>query len=133
MNLRDCDQVVSKIKYSGRDDPKSVTPQMLAALFDLKEVLVAGAVFNGANEGQAASLAPVWTQGYSMVFKAADGNDLRQPCLGRLFHWTADGSQIGGTVEQYRDEDARSDIFRVRHQTGEKIVNKEAGHLLTGI
>jgi hypothetical protein len=132
-NLRLCSQIIDRIKYSGRDDPKNVTPQMLAAVFDLKEVLVAGAVFNSANEGQAATLSPVWTAGYSMVFKAATDNDLRKPCMGRTFHWTADGSSIGGTIEQYRDEKVRSDVFRARHQTGEKILNKEVGHLLTGL
>jgi hypothetical protein len=133
MNLRDCQQIVDRIKYSGRDDPKNVTPAMLAALFDLEQVLVAGGVFNGANDGQAASISPVWAAGSAMVCKVAKTRDLREVCLGRTFHWTADGSAIGGTIEEYREESSRGGVFRARHQTGEKLINKECGCLLTGL
>jgi hypothetical protein len=57
-NLRNCAQIIDKIKYSGRDDPKNVTAQMLAAIFDIEQVLVADAQYNSANEGQAASPRP---------------------------------------------------------------------------
>jgi hypothetical protein len=68
-----------------------------------------------------------------MLCKVAKTNDVREVCIGRTFHWTKDGSSIGGTVEQYREEKVRGDVFRCRHQTGEKVINKECGHLLTGL
>ena len=40
---------------------------------------------------------------------------------------------IGGTVETYRDETIRGDVVRVRHDTDERIIYTELGHLLTSI
>jgi hypothetical protein len=34
------------------------------------------------------------------------------------------------TVEQYRDEEARADIFRVRQNTDELIIDPYFGHLM---
>ena len=107
--------------------------QTLAAIFDVEQVLVGDAQYNSANEGQTASLSPVWTTGFGMVCKVATSNDLREPCIGRTFHWTKDGSNIGGIVEEYREEKVRGGIIRVRHQTGEKVINAECGHLLSNL
>ena len=51
---------------------------------------------------------------------------------GRTFHWTADGSQIGGLVETYRDERIRGDVVRVRNQVDVNQVIAECGYLITG-
>ena len=70
---------------------------------------------------------------YAMVCKVATGRDFREPCIGRTFHWSADGSSIGGTVESYRDETVRADIIRVRHDVDELVLYPQAGHLLSNI
>jgi hypothetical protein len=132
-DLRLCAQIIDRIKYSGRDDPKNVTARMLAELFDIEEVIVADAQYNSANEGQNASLTAVWTTGRAQVCRVAKTKDIREVCIGRTFHFTKDGSKMGGTIEQYREEKVRGDVFRCRHHTGEKVINKETGHLLTGL
>jgi hypothetical protein len=53
-------------------------------------------------------------------------------------HWGGDGSQIDserliGVVERYRDEDIRSDVIRVRHETDEHKVYPEMAQVITGI
>jgi hypothetical protein len=68
-----------------------------------------------------------------MVCRIATSNDFREPCIGRTFHWSADGSSIGGTVESYREEQTRSDIIRVRHEVAEVTLYAEAGHLLSNV
>jgi hypothetical protein len=68
-----------------------------------------------------------------MVCKIATGNDMREPCVGRTFHWSADGSSIGGTVESYREEGVRGNVIRVRHQVAEVVLHAEAGHLLSNV
>ena len=135
-NLRNCDQVKDRIAASGAGSPNAaglVTEQMLADVFDLKHIIVAGASKNSALEGQTASPAQIWSGEYAMVCKVAEGADFREPCVGRTFHWSADGSSIGGTVEQYRDEAVRSDIYRVRHDVDEIVLYAAAGHLLSNI
>lgn len=132
-NLRECTQIIDRLKYSGVDDPKNVNAQMLAALFDVDELIVAGSPKNTANKGQAASLSMIWSNEYCMLAKIAQTDDIKEPCIGRTFHWSEDGSTVGGTVESYRDEAKRSDIIRVRHDVHEKIIYPQAAHLLSNI
>jgi len=135
-NLRNCDQVIERIVSSGAGNPakpSDVTAAMLAAVFDLPNIIVAGSSENTADEGQARSISPVWADEYAMVCRVAETNDIREPCIGRIIHWGADGSQIGGTVESYRDETVRSNIQRVRHDVQEKRLYTEMGHLLQNV
>lgn len=135
-NLRQCDQVIERIESSGAGNPtkaSDVTVAMLAAVFDLDNIIVAGVSKNTADEGQTASISQIWSDEYAMVCKTAMTNDFREPCIGRTFHWGEDGSMIGGTFESYREESVRSEIIRVRHDVDELILYPEAGHLLSNI
>jgi hypothetical protein len=132
-NLRNDAQVIDRVKYSGFMDTRAgnITPQAIAQCLDIDEVIVAGSSYNSANDGQTASLATVWPKGSVMVAHIDRSNDIRRPTVARTFHWSSDGSDINGTVETYRDEPKRSDIVRVRHQTGEKLLYSVAGFLIT--
>lgn len=135
-NLRNCDQVVERIQAAGAGSPtkaSDITTRMLSQAFDLPYIIVAGTSKNSAKEGQAATPAQIWSSEYAMVCKIATGPDMRDPCIGRTFHWSDDGSSIGGTVESYRDETIRGDVIRVRHQVAEVVLYPEAGHLLSNI
>ena len=135
-NLRNCDQVVERIQSAGAGDAtkaSDITTQMLAQAFDLDYIIVAGTSRNGAKEGQAASPTQIWSSEYAMVCRVASGQDMRDPCIGRTFHWSSDGSSIGGSVESYRDETVRGNVIRVRHDVAEVVLYAEAGHLLSNI
>jgi hypothetical protein len=135
-NLRNCDQIIDRINSAGAGSPSKasdVTMQMLAEVFALDRIIVAGASKNTAKEGQDASISQIWSGEYAMVAKLATSSDFREPCVGRTFHWSADGSSIGGTVETYRDESVRSDITRVRHDVDEIVLYPEAAELLDNI
>ena len=130
-----CDEVTDQIKSAGAGDQartRDVTVAQLAEVFDVEHVLVAGASRNTADKGQSASIAQIWDRTKCMVTRIATSSDLKEPCLGRTFHWAADGSTIGGTVESYRDETVRSEIIRARHETHEKVIYTEAAQILTG-
>jgi len=132
--LRTLDQIKQNIMARGAGSPvkaRDITREMLAAVFDVDEVLVAGSALNSANEGQDRSLAPIWSSVYCGVARICRTNDIREPGLGRTFHWGEDGSTIGGTFETYRDETVRGDVVRVRNQTDEHILYKECQFLLT--
>jgi hypothetical protein len=135
-NLRNCDQIIERINSAGAGSPSKasdVTQQMLAQVFDLDHIIVAGGTRNSATEGQAATPGQIWSNEYAMVCKIATGMDMREPCVGRTFHWSADGSSIGGTVETYRDETVRGDVVRVRHEVAEVVLYAQAGHLLSNV
>ena len=135
-NLRNCTQVIDRIASSGAGSPtkpSDITADMLARVFDLRQVLVAGSSKSTAVEGQSASLSPIWSNEYAMVAKVCESQDMREPGLGRTFHWGEDGSQIGGTVETYREESIRGDVVRVRNDVHEKVLYVECGQLLSNI
>jgi hypothetical protein len=135
-NLRNCTQVIDRITASGAGSPakpSDVTAQMLAQVFDLEEIIVAGSAKNTATEGQTAVIDKIWSDEYAMVARICRSQDMKEPGLGRTFHWSEDGSQINGTVETYRDETIRGDVVRVRHDTHEKVLYVEAAHLMGNI
>ncbi|HYB94987.1 MAG TPA: hypothetical protein VEC39_08435 [Vicinamibacterales bacterium] len=136
-NLMNCAQIVDRIKSAGFDDPKSISLPSLAKLLfpDVPDaqIIVAGAPKNTANPGQAASISRIWSNEYAMVAKVARTNDPREACVARSFHYTADGSELDGRVESYRDETVRGDVIRVRHETDEVVMYTAAAHLLSNI
>jgi hypothetical protein len=136
-NLRNCGQVIDRITSAGAGQsakPSQITAQLLATVFDLEQVIVAGAQSNSAAQGQAASIGSVWSDEYAMVCRVASpGASIEEPCLGRTFHWGEDGSSIGGTYESWYDEDIRGDKVRCRMDTDEKLLYSDAGELLSNI
>ena len=133
--LRACTDVLDRIESAGAGDQTratDVTVAQLAAVLDLDYIIVAGGSRNTAQKGQTASVAQIWDKTKCMVGRVATGNDLKEPCVGRTFHWSEDGSSIGGTVESYREEQSRSEIIRVRHETHEVAIYPEAAQLITG-
>lgn len=135
-NLRNCDEVIDRINSAGAGDASKasdVTTQMLAQVFDLDYVIVAGASKNTATEGQSASVSQIWSDEYAMVCRVSDSVDPRDACIGRTFHWTGNGSALDGVIEQYREEQSASDIIRCRFETDEVIMYPQAGHLLGNI
>ena len=135
-NLRNSAQVIDRIESAGAGDAtkaRDITIQMLRELFDLDYIIVAGASRNTANEAKAATPTRIWSGEYAMVCRIAETSDMREPCLGRTFHWSEDGSLIGGTIEEYEETQSRGRIIRCRHDTAEVIMYPQAGHLLSNI
>lgn len=130
---RNSAQVLDRLKYSGHFDPRpgGINESSLAAALGIDQVIVANSAYDSALQGQAASMAPIWGDEYMFLAKIAQTNDIREPCIGRIFHWAEDGSLPGGMVETYREESKRSDIVRVRHDVDELILYVEAGWLFT--
>lgn len=132
-NLRNVESIIDRINSSGAGTPSKptdVTAAMLAAVFDLEHIIVAGSGKNTANEGQTASFGSIWSSGYAMVTRVGATLDIREPCIGRILHWGEDGSEIGGYVETYRDEVVRSDVVRCRHEVQEKLLYIECAQLI---
>lgn len=135
-HLRRCEQVIDAIESNGAGQAakqSDITADLVAQALGLDMVIVAGASRNSAIEGQAATPVQIWSDLLAMVCRVATTNDMSEPCIGRTFHWSEDGSSVGGTVESYRDESVRSNIIRVRHDVDEVLLYTEMGHLLSNI
>lgn len=125
VNLRTVSEIVDKLKYTfpGIDINKLTSPQ-LAAIFNIPRVLVGGAVYDSAKYGTPSSITDVWSSEYALLSKTSSGPDLTEPGIGRTFLWTED-SPANSIVEEYREEDIRSDVYRVRHNTDERLMYSE--------
>lgn len=105
----------------------------LARYFGLSDILVGDAVEDVAAKGQATSIGDVWDDDYFSLMRVSSGEQrLREPVFGRTFLWTTDAPNIV-TTEQYREEQTRSSIYRVRQNVDEAIVFTGAHYLLTGV
>jgi hypothetical protein len=129
-------QVTDAFRYGSvpfEIQPFEAKKRNLAAFFDIDRILVGGAIKDSAKKGKAISAADIWDDEYAGLFRVSSGGpDLREPCIGRTFLWTADSPQ-NIVTESYREEQTRSDIYRVRQYTDEAFVFTGAGYLLSNI
>ena len=101
----------------------------LADILGVKKILVGKGIYNTAKEGKPFQGADIWSDDYAMVAVIGEGQRLADPSVGRTFLWTADSPE-NATVEQYRDNPARSDIFRVRQHVDEIVIDPYFAHLM---
>ena len=134
-NLLLAAEVLEALKYTNPFEMGGEEQQaaQLAKYLGLDKLLVAGAQYDSSKQGQTAVLADLWDDEYFSLFRVSGGGtDLREPVVGRTFLWT-DDSPSNTVVESYREEQTRSDIFRVRHNVDEEIIYVGAGYILTNI
>jgi len=125
VDLKQCDEIVNRLKYTFPGiDINKMTSQQLAAVFDVPRVLVGGAVYNSAGRGLAASISDIWNKEYAALLKISSGSDITEPGFGRTFLWVEDSPQ-NPIVEQYRAESNRSDVYRVRHNVDEALIQSK--------
>lgn len=135
VNAKEAASVIDRLKYAGIDDPKQVNARAMAALFEVDQVIVSGGQKNTAVQntaGTGLTLKPTWPRNVVGVGRVATSTSLTEPCVGRTFHWAADGSAIGGILESWWDEDKRGTKIRSRMDTDEKVCHTAAWTLITG-
>jgi len=122
------EEVKKAIQYVARLTEAEILNAM-ADILGVKRIIVGRAIYNTAKEGKSFQGADIWSDDFAMVAVIGEGQRLSDPTVGRTFLWTADSPE-NATVEQYRDDAARSDIFRVRQHVDEMIVDPYFAHLL---
>lgn len=124
-------EFIDLIKYTQKG---IATEVLLAELFGIDEVIVAGGIENKANEGQAVNPGQIW--GDNVVLAHVDpSQDLQAPNYGRTFAWTGEtgGGDNLAIVESYREETKRSDVHRARQDVDEKVTGNECAYLLSDV
>lgn len=127
-DLKRCAQIIDLLKYTFPGlDIANLGAAELARIFGIAQVLVGGAVYDANGRGLAVDVTDIWDHEYAALVRIATGRvDILEPCVGRTFVWRADSSE-NPIVEQYRDEEIRSDIFRVRHNSDECLLRSVDG------
>lgn len=120
--LKNCESIVERLKYTFPGiDINKMTSSQLAAVFDVPMVLIGNAVHDIADKGQSRTIADIWDSKYAALVKIGSGLDLAEPCLGRTFIYETD-TPDSPIVETYREEQIRSDVYRVRHAVDECLI-----------
>ena len=84
--LRKHPLVIDRVKYTMQADAKNITPQLLAAAFDVDEVVVAKAVYNTAQEGVTGSYSFILGK-HALLCHRASAPGLMVPSAGYIFPW----------------------------------------------
>jgi hypothetical protein len=128
--LADHPDIVDRIKYSGGvgpDRPAKVTPQAMAQLFELDEIMVAGAVQNTAAEGATASYSFVVGKSALLCFRAPNPG-LLTPSAGYVFEWNGYlGQQDGQRMKRFRMDAINSDRVEIEATFDMKVVGADLG------
>ena len=119
--------ILERLKYT-QTATKRALEENLAAILGIGRVVVGTGVYNSAPEGADMSAADIWSDDYAMVAVTARTSQLAEPALGRTMLWT-DDSPENVTVEEYREPQTRSGIYRVRQNTDEKVFDPYFAHL----
>ena len=148
-------QILDRIKYSGRDDPKNVTIQMLQEIFEIDKVLIGKGFKNVTPPGTGAPVFKrLWDPTMMMVCRTCDASEgltASKPCLGRTVMYTEQNAQIPGIgdgdaspaviMEEYREERRRGGVIRGRWNYDLKVFSDpmadgvfyRTGVLITGV
>lgn len=117
---REHPKILERIKYVNE---AILTPQILARLWDIDEVIVAGAGENTADEGLPDSIAFMWGKNVYLGFRAPRPK-LKMPSWG--YHIQSQPF----LVERWRKEELKGDAVRVSYKDVPKLVTKSAGYII---
>jgi hypothetical protein len=101
-----------------------------AEVFGVAEVLIGRTSYDTAAEGLAFVSGNVWANTYIWVGSVTDSaSGYFGGGAGFTLNWSEYGPAVG--VFTYRDETIKSNIVRASHYVAEKVVNANAGQLVT--
>jgi hypothetical protein len=85
--LRKHPLVIDRIKYTSQPDAKSITPAMLAAMFDVDKCVVAKAVYNSSQEGATTASYSFIVSNSALLCYTSDAPGLNEASAGYTFGW----------------------------------------------
>lgn len=108
----------------------NASTQAAAEVFGVAEVLIGRASYDTAPEGVAFASGNVWSNALIWVGSVTQASaGFFGGGAGFTLNWSEYGPAIG--VSTYREEAIKSNIVRASHYTAEKVVNANAGQLIT--
>jgi|SRR6185437_3989858 len=136
VTLKNNPAVVERIKYIAKDAPAVVTPSILAALFDVEEVLIAESVENTAPEGAADEIKFIVDPKSALLCYAAPSPSIQTPSAGYTFAWTGllpgVSNAWGGVLYRGREELAHTDILQIRATYDMEVTASDLGMFFSG-
>lgn len=107
-----------------------IQKKLVAQFLGIDQVLVGDVVYNGAKKGQNFSATTIWPNAKGILARVAtEPENLKEACIGRTFLWTEDSPE-NLVTEQYREDQTRSNVYRVRHNVDEAFVFQGAAYVM---
>ena len=118
------EEVLDRIKYGGGEaDPAKVTTRMIAALFELEEVVIGEAIYNSAKETKAGTemtSVNIWentaTKGMAFLYYRPVSLGLKTPMPGVQVRLRYEDGQIRRTTT-WREAAEHQDVYEVAEET----------------
>lgn len=114
------------------DSQLVLSAQAMADALEVKQVLIGRATYDTSKQGaSASSLSNIWGNTYAWIGNVSEPTGPEQffgGGVGYTLYWDQDAAFF--QVEEYREEQIRSSILRVRQNVDEKIVLSAGGQLL---
>lgn len=125
--------ILSRIQYTASSAPARVTKEMIAALFEVDEILVPFATENTATQGQTASMSFAFGK-HALLVYAAPTPSLETPSGGYTISWTGllGSSALGGRIRKFRMENITSDRIEIDMSFDMKLVAADVGMFFSG-
>ncbi len=128
--LKDTTDVQDRVKYVMQATNRELNEELLAGYFDIDRVVVARAQYDSTDEGQDYSLSHILGDEYAILAKVAQTQSLKEPCVGRTFHWRGGPTRYPLSTQTYRENRTESNVVRVKHWVDEAVVMADAAMLV---
>lgn len=133
--LRNHPDILDRVKYGQTAGaPAMVTPNLLAQLMELDEVLIMDAVYNTAKEGQTASYSFIGGK-VALLLYTPPRPALRTPSAGYTFVWSGltDLNNQGQVIYRRRDDKKHADEIEIGSAWDQNKVAAALGYFFTSI
>lgn len=137
--LRKHPLVIDRVKYTMQADAKNITPELLAAAFDVDRVVVAKATYNASNKGNASPTYSFAVGKIALLCHAAPAPGIMVPSAGYIFGWDGlEGSNsfgISSWSEPVPNRGKPGSTVRVEAEMAfdMKLVGSDLGYFFTSI
>jgi hypothetical protein len=134
--LRNHPDIIERVKYTmaGGATTRQITPDLLAAVFDIDRVLIAKGVENTAVEGETASYS--FVQGkHALICHSAKMPGLLTPTCGYTFSWRGVSQGLGTDVAitRFYMNHIKSDRVEGEAAFAMKLVGSDLGYFLASV
>jgi len=116
--------------YGTAQNSGVITRQQLAALLEVRDVVVGAGFVNNARKGQNASFVRVWGNHCALLYVGTDLASADQPCFGFTAQW---GSRIAGTLPAPMKGLRGGQVLRVGESVKEVISAADAGYFFKNV
>lgn len=121
--------IIDRIKYTTSVTGRTITPELLASVFDVERVLVAGGIKNTGNEGETAAYSFIHGKHALLAYVAPEPSELT-PSAGYTFEWRGVSDGLGETLGVVEIDMPTLRATRVEGQIAydNKVVAADAGY-----